>query len=732
MAVRFSDLVDIPTLHRVMESLWQASGLSAGILEPDGTILVATGTQRICSEFHCPHPEAGHRCRESRELGKERPAETGQREGGAIEYVCRNGLVEVAIPVIIEKMHLATLFLGQFFYRPPDEAIFRARAVRLGFEEEKYLEALREVPIFSTRKVRDCIAFYSSFVSLLTHLGTQKRRWVDAENARLEKERRLGLQNEAILRLGTLKSLTSGDFESASREILETTARTLNVERVSIWLYSRNRSKIRCSSLFELSSGEISEGMVLAVKDYPAYFAAIEKDRTVTAHGVHSDPRMAELRESYPWPKGITSMLDAPVRINGKTGGILCCEHVGPVRQWSLDEQNFVSSMADLFALALEEKKRRRAEDALRESEAKYRLLFTSESDAIIIFDPKTLRILDVNPAAAQLYHYPRKEFRRLHIGDISAEPDKYRERVNETVSRDGLRIPLAYHRKRKGDVFPVEIASGPFFWKNRRLLVGIVRDITERQAIARMKDDMLSGVSHEMRTPLTAMIGFTQYLLDNDTDPEKQQEYLALILRESERLQELIENLLSLQRFRAGFGLLDLRPVDICALMHDVANLFGPTLDKHRLVIECPPGLETISCDEKKIRQALINLLSNAIKYSPDGGTVILGARMEGDFALLWVRDEGIGIPEDSRDQIFERFVRLWNPALRKVGGTGLGLALVKEIVTLHRGRAWVESAPGRGSIFYLSLPLPNPENSPGRIPLPLHEPGDLFDPLP
>jgi PAS domain S-box-containing protein len=701
MPLRFSDLVDIPTLHRVMESLWRASGLSAGVLEPDGTVLVATGTQRICTEFHCRHPEGGRRCRQSEGLTRKLMEGSWLAEEGTFEYVCRNGLVEVAIPIVIEKRHLATLFLGQFLYRPPDEKFFRAQAVRCGYDEEKYLEALREVPVFSHKKVMDCVAFNASFAGLLAHLGAQKLKWTEAEGSLIEREKRLRLQNEAILRLGTLRSLTEGDFELATREILETTARTLDVERVGIWLFNRNRSKIRCFSLFELSGGKSSSGMELKVGDYPAYFATIEKDRTLTVHDVYTDPRTVELRDCYLHPRGITSMLDVPVRVNGKVGGILCCEHVGPVRQWSLDEQNFVSSMADLFSLALEGKNRRRAEDALRESEAKYRLLFTSESDAIIIFDPETLRVVDVNPAAARLYQYTRKEFRRLHLGDISAEPDKFRERVRETVSRDGLRIPLAYHRKRDGDVFPVEIASGLFFWKKRRLLVGIVRDITERQAIARMKDEMLSGVSHEIRTPLTAMIGFTQFLLDNDTDPEKQREYLAVILRESERLQELIENLLSLQRFRAGFGVLDL---------HEVAHLFSPTLEKHRLVIECPPGLGPVFCDEKKIRQALINLLSNAVKYSPDGGSITIGTRTEGDSALIWVQDEGIGVPEDSREQIFDRFVRLWHPALGKVGGTGLGLPLVKEIAALHRGRVWVESAPSKGSIFCISIPLSPP----------------------
>lgn len=237
----------------------------------------------------------------------------------------------------------------------------------------------------------------------------------------------------------------------------------------------------------------------------------------------------------------------------------------------------------------------------------------------------------------------------------------------------------------------------------------GTVHDITERQKIDQMKDEMLSAVSHEMSTPLTAMLGFAEFMLDNEVEKEQQREYLEIIYRESDRLKGLIDNLLSLQRLRAGAGMSreQFQPVAILPLFKEVSRLFERYSKQHTIVIECPKDLPPVPGDERGLYQALENLLSNAIKYSPAGATVTLGARLESHSVILWVRDQGEGIPQPAIEQIFDRFFRIDTKNGCKVGGSGLGLPLVKEIVKLHNGKVWVESDVGMGSTFYLSVPL-------------------------
>jgi len=238
-------------------------------------------------------------------------------------------------------------------------------------------------------------------------------------------------------------------------------------------------------------------------------------------------------------------------------------------------------------------------------------------------------------------------------------------------------------------------------------MVVLMIRDITERQKMEQMKDEMLSAVSHEMRTPLTVMIGYIEFMMSNEVDLERQREYHGIILKETNRLKEMIENLLTFQRLRAGYGRKDFLPIAVPPLLHETVNYFRGASEKHQIDVVCSPDFPLLRGDEEKLQRALDNLISNAIKYSPNGGTITVGTHLEGGFAVFWVRDEGRGIPAPDLDGIFDRFFRLTTKEGERVGATGLGLPLVKEIVGAHGGKVWAESMPGRGSTFYFSIPV-------------------------
>jgi len=181
-----------------------------------------------------------------------------------------------------------------------------------------------------------------------------------------ERERIVWKQNEMLMGLAKCKELYSGDLADSLRIITEATARAVEVERVSVWLYEDDRLTIRCIDLYELSAARHSEGMVLAAADYPSYFKALEEGAFIAAHDAHKDPRTNEFSDSYLSRLGITSMLDVPIRLKGEVMGIVCYEHVGPARRWTMEEENFARSPADYVSLAMEADERRRAEEALR------------------------------------------------------------------------------------------------------------------------------------------------------------------------------------------------------------------------------------------------------------------------------------------------------------------------------------------------------------------------------
>ncbi len=244
--------------------------------------------------------------------------------------------------------------------------------------------------------------------------------------------------------------------------------------------------------------------------------------------------------------------------------------------------------------------------------------------------------------------------------------------------------------------------------------VVATFNDITELRNIERMKTEFVASVSHELRTPLTSIKGFIRTLLDDTEgyyDRETQAEFYQIIDQECDRLVRLINDLLNVSRIEAGRALdLNLKPTDVRNLMARVVTSQQSYTTRHTLVLEAPGDLPLVIADEDKIDQMLTNLINNAIKYSPDGGHVRVAARRVGGEVEVSVQDEGVGIPPEHLDKIFARFHRVDAGDVRRAGGTGIGLYLVKHLVEAHHGRIWVNSTVGKGSTFTFTIPLTQP----------------------
>lgn len=243
--------------------------------------------------------------------------------------------------------------------------------------------------------------------------------------------------------------------------------------------------------------------------------------------------------------------------------------------------------------------------------------------------------------------------------------------------------------------------------------VVTIFVDITEMKGIERMKSSFVSMASHELRTPLTAIKGFSSTLLEsvdsNIYGPEEQKEFLGIVVSECDRLRRLIDDLLNTSRIEAGESL---KPhyseFSIKDLLEKVVKVQQQSTHKHHLKLSITTELPNLIVgDQDKMDQILTNLMNNAIKYAPNGGDVILHARVEGNDLVLGVQDQGMGIPKDHLLRVFERFHRVDNEDNRKIYGTGLGLFLVKHLVErVHLGKIWAESEVGVGSTFWVRIP--------------------------
>ncbi|MBM4258073.1 MAG: PAS domain S-box protein [Deltaproteobacteria bacterium] len=320
--------------------------------------------------------------------------------------------------------------------------------------------------------------------------------------------------------------------------------------------------------------------------------------------------------------------------------------------------------------------------------------------------------VFRVNRDGVLLDFTPRDQFSALPapesvVGKSVTEivPPDVARAVNGAVAealRTGTAQICEYPLSLQGTLHNYEIrlvVSGP------DEVVGIVRDITQRKEVERLKDEFISTVSHELRTPLTSLVGFTELMLNRQFSPEKQQQYVSLIHDESVCLAHLVNDLLDLQRMQLGNLTYHLAALDLEPLLKTCGALFERDASSLRFAIASP--LLPVYADDARIRQVVTNLLSNAIKFSPADGIVTVGAEVQHDEVVTWIADQGPGIPADALPKLFDKFFRVDNKETRHIGGAGLGLALVKEIVTAHGGRVWVESTLGQGSTFFFTLPL-------------------------
>lgn len=230
---------------------------------------------------------------------------------------------------------------------------------------------------------------------------------------------------------------------------------------------------------------------------------------------------------------------------------------------------------------------------------------------------------------------------------------------------------------------------------------------ITEATASERLKDELVSTVSHELRTPLTSLRGFSELLLKREYPPDKQKQFLSIIHNESARLTALINDFLDLQRIESGQQIYNFEDVDILPVLQEALAVFQREESPHSFSSVTPDSLPLVSVDVDRIRQVLTNLIANAVKYSPQGGAITVRAVSEPDKIVVSVIDQGVGISPEARAKLFRKFFRVDNRETRSIGGTGLGLALVKDLIEAHGGNVWVESEPGQGSTFSFSLPL-------------------------
>ncbi|MFA4958091.1 MAG: PAS domain S-box protein [Candidatus Methanoperedens sp.] len=369
---------------------------------------------------------------------------------------------------------------------------------------------------------------------------------------------------------------------------------------------------------------------------------------------------------------------------------------------------------------------RKMAEEAIRESEEKFRLLVEFSPYGIIIHGDR--KITFANSQAMKILGATSPgELIGKTIFDI-VHPD-YHDMVRERIliEETGMIAPLIEEKFLRIDGMPVdvEIIAIPVTIKGKTQMYGVFNDITERkksEALLRenerlvlankAKSEFLTVMSHELRTPMNSVIGFSQLLKQKTFGDlnEKQENYLDNIISSGKHLLELINEILDLTKIEAGKMEMLLEKISVPGAVDESLNLMKTNAQQRKITLnkEIDPALDFVEADRKKLNQILLNLVSNAVKFSKDeGGTVTVKVNRIDDSVVFCVSDTGIGIKEEDMSKLFREFQQIDMGTSRKYGGTGLGLAITKRLVELHGGNISAKSRYGEGSTFTFTLPL-------------------------
>ena len=409
---------------------------------------------------------------------------------------------------------------------------------------------------------------------------------------------------------------------------------------------------------------------------------------------------------------GLLTSSGIPLIARGEVIGVIFIfrSYPGP---FSANDQAVLQSFADHAAIAVQN-----ARLYTQVVQEKHRLdaILDSSADGILILDSRQ-RILRFNPALRRLTGWPEE----TTLGQEHDQVVRWQRRepgLDLTQAAAGgwplnssatLYVEGDLLRK-DGNTVSVGITYAPLTLDGKLVnIIANVRDITRFREAEELKSTFISIISHELKTPVALIKGFAGTLRRDDAvwDQATWDEGLRVIEEESDRLDDLIENLLDASRLQAGGIKLNPGEVDLPQLVRRLVGRFETQTDRHNFQIDFPPDFPVLEADEERLTQALSNLIGNAIKYSPDGGAIHIRGQTGEQDVMIGVSDQGKGIAPENRERVFDRFFREDTGLSRRTPGAGLGLFLARAVVEAHGGHLWATANPDRGTTFHFTLPV-------------------------
>ncbi|MBN1590035.1 MAG: PocR ligand-binding domain-containing protein [Pirellulales bacterium] len=655
---KIQDVINVDGIRALLESFSQALGIATAIIDLDGTILVASGWRDICTKFHRVCPKTAKRC-----LASDTVLACQLAKGEKYNiYQCQNGLVDIAVPIVVRGEHLGNLFTGQLLLEAPDRESFRRQAAKYGFDEDAYLDALSRVPVIPESEIKPIVAFLLQLTSLLAEMGLSRIAQHETTEALRRSEEQFALFMDASPAIAWME-----DDRGRYVYVNDTWKKTFDFEQDD-WL-----GKAACDLA--------ATGIVENIRD---------DDQKILATGKPVES-LVETREEASTETRYWHSIRFPME--------------------SPDGEHFVGGWA------VDVTQQKRAEESVRLSAAEWQATFDAIKDAVFLCNVDG-DLLRCNRSAAELLGKSPEEV----IGQKCYElVHRTTERIENCPVERMLRT-----RQSEESILPVgekwfAVTADPLLDENGTLYGAVhsMRDVTARKRAEHERETLIVElekknaemerfnytISHDLKSPLITIKGFMG-LLEEDLSEGNMtgaRERMAHIDNAANRMHELLSDLLRLSRI--GRVVEPSEDVALEELAGEAVKLVAGRLLNGAIRVDVSPELPHVYGDRGRLLDVLQNLIENATKYMGDQPDPLIevGARRDQEQTVVYVRDNGMGIEPRYHDKVFTLFGKLTSGG----EGTGVGLALVKRIIELHGGRIWIESeGSGRGSTFCFVLP--------------------------
>lgn len=654
--------IDFEAVNNLLEGFNQSTGFVTAILDLEGNILSKSGWRRICTEFHRINPETAKNC-----LVSDTELANKLRDSEKYHfYECHNGLVDVAVPIVIKGEHIANLFSGQFFFKKPDVATFKEQAKKYGFDEKEYLKALEDVPVMSKEKVKTAMDFLLSMTQLISEITFQKMELLQLNDELKKSEER---------------SRSTLDHMLEGCQIIGFDWRYIYLNKSAEAHNRRPNSEFIGNLFMETWPGIETTDIFKIIKQ------VLEK----------RVPK--RLENEFVFPDGTRGWFDLSIQ---------------PVPE-------------GVFILSFDITERKKQEAKLFDSEFIFSKMFENGPFGMVLAD-KSARFIKANPAFRALLGYSEEEIKHITYKDVTFPEDllmdmPYIKKLNNKEIAV-YKTDKRYIRKDGKLIWGSLTVSAAFDSEGQFLYdLGIVEDITERKKILEelllakekaeesdnLKTAFINNISHEIRTPLNSILGFGQFLSEPDLSDEQRKEYFNIIQKSSNRLTNTISDYLDMARIVTGSIKAHKKEFPLRPLFNKIVvnaqNLCAEKMIDFEAIIPKEPSVIVADSDQEFILKVFNILIDNALKFTRQG-SIKCGFEIKPGFLEFFVKDSGIGIPSEKLEIIFNMFSQADPSSTSGFDGSGLGLTIAKSLVNLLGGSINVTSETGKGSVFTFAIP--------------------------